>query len=506
MSKNRKPGVNFQDADAGKIDKKYEGYSNLKGKYDQQQKKVQKSAHAEMAKGLEDDLILNLQKQIVVMEHEIKLLKEREVDQKNKASGYETLLRDGIPLNEHFLALKNKFNNEQDLLKKNVEAMMDEIIKEEAENKKRQHNIEILKKEYDNVLSEFKNEKEKMVMDLKKLETQLFTEEHTKNVLKAEKDVMFSKVMDLKQDNTSKSRILTKEKYHNKTDAIEKDRRKAIDDIQAQVNKVCDEIEAQQAELEKEQERNSQPEKLLKVQKEITMNLRQDHNKIQTDISVAENRIKDLDTRQTILNNTIQDILKEKRKIDKRNMELEDKLQGRNVTDEMNKMQHKNEERKMRIKSEKNVDTLQKQGEILMVKIEKEETVSKDVLEQKLNLQTELQELEESLKISRESHKENRDDLIKLQVKNSQLTSQNKSLDEEEKDLKEANEKLIAENDEIEKANNDLKKQIHDTIQRIDINNLLKEIDIEELQMISKNNKVMNTTMENLITKWNYIV
>jgi len=67
---------------------------------------------------MNDELILNLQKQIVIMETEIKLLKEREVDQKNKASGYETLLRDGIPLNEHFLALKNKFNNEQDLLKK----------------------------------------------------------------------------------------------------------------------------------------------------------------------------------------------------------------------------------------------------------------------------------------------------------------------------------------------------------------------------------------------------
>jgi hypothetical protein len=61
---------------------------------------------------MNDELILNLQKQVVIMETEIKLLKEREVDQKNKASGYETLLRDGIPLNEHFLALKNKFNNE----------------------------------------------------------------------------------------------------------------------------------------------------------------------------------------------------------------------------------------------------------------------------------------------------------------------------------------------------------------------------------------------------------
>ena len=47
------------------------------------------------------------------MENKIKALKIREVDQKNQASGYETLLKDGIPLNEHFLALKNKYNNEK---------------------------------------------------------------------------------------------------------------------------------------------------------------------------------------------------------------------------------------------------------------------------------------------------------------------------------------------------------------------------------------------------------
>ena len=115
----------------GGPDKKFEGYSNLKGAHDQQQKKIQKNAQSEMTKGLEEEYILNLQKQIVLMEHEIKLLKDREVDQKNKASGYETLLRDGIPLNEHFLALKNKFNNEQDILKKNAEIMEEEIKKEE---------------------------------------------------------------------------------------------------------------------------------------------------------------------------------------------------------------------------------------------------------------------------------------------------------------------------------------------------------------------------------------
>ena len=85
------------------------------------------------------------------MEHEIKLLKDREVDQKNKASGYETLLRDGIPLNEHFLALKNKFNNEKDDLEKYINALLEEMKREEMNNKNKKHKIEILKREYDEI-------------------------------------------------------------------------------------------------------------------------------------------------------------------------------------------------------------------------------------------------------------------------------------------------------------------------------------------------------------------
>lgn len=55
------------------------------------------------------------------------------------------------------------------------------------------------------------------------------------------------------------------------------------------------------------------------------------------------------------MNTAIADILKDKRKIDKHGMELEDKISGRNVTDEMTKKKHKNEERKMRIKLEMSV-------------------------------------------------------------------------------------------------------------------------------------------------------
>ena len=94
------------------------------------------------------------------MEHEVKFLKEKEVDQKNSAAGYETLLRDGIPLNEHFLALKGKYNNEMKILEKNYKILEEEIKKEEAGNRNRKNKIDILRSGYDEIRDQLQKYKE----------------------------------------------------------------------------------------------------------------------------------------------------------------------------------------------------------------------------------------------------------------------------------------------------------------------------------------------------------
>jgi len=86
-----------------------------------------------------------------MMELEIKMLKDQEVEQKNKASGYETLLQDGIPLNEHFLALKNKYNNENNDLEKDVKQADAEIAANQEANDDKKHKIEILRGEYEDI-------------------------------------------------------------------------------------------------------------------------------------------------------------------------------------------------------------------------------------------------------------------------------------------------------------------------------------------------------------------
>jgi uncharacterized pyridoxal phosphate-containing UPF0001 family protein len=127
------------------------------------------------------------------------------------------------------------------------------------------------------------------------------------------------------------------------------------------------------------------------------MNLQNDHTKIKNDITVASNRITDLETRKTMLNTAIAESLKEKRRVDKRNMELEDSISGRNVTEAMQKQRHKNEERKMRIKYENNLDNLKKHGVMLMEKTADEESKSKDLLDKKLKMDQELLEVKEDL-------------------------------------------------------------------------------------------------------------
>lgn len=63
------------------------------------------------------------------------------------------------------------------------------------------------------------------------------------------------------------------------------------------------------------------------------MNLKNEHNGMKTDITVSKNRIQDLQTRKDILDMTILDLLKEKRIVDKINMEQTEIISGRSVSE-----------------------------------------------------------------------------------------------------------------------------------------------------------------------------
>ena len=99
----------------------------------------------------------------------------------------------------------------------------------------------------------------------------------------------------------------------------------------------------------------------------------------------------------------------------------------------------------------------------------------------------------------------NREELIKLQIKLSQLDAHEEKMASELEKLQKENDFYAKKNADFEVDNANLNKEIQATIQKIDINYLLKEIDIEDLRLVAQNNKVMSSAIHNLIGKWESI-
>ena len=137
-----------------------------------------------------------------------------------------------------------------------------------------------------------------------------------------------------------------------------------------------------------------------------------------------------------------------------------------------------------------------------MDRLNTEEAKARDMLEKKMQLQTQLMAMEDDVAKSIEIYDVNRKDIIKKRVKKSELYSLEDIQKDQLEKLVKTNEKVIRHNTDLEKENEELKKKITSTIQRVDINNLLKEVDVEDLKLLAQNNKQVNATIMSLVNKW----
>ena len=153
------------------------------------------------------------------------------------------------------------------------------------------------------------------------------------------------------------------------------------------------------------------------------MNLKNEHNGMQNDVTNSTNRIKDLKTRKEILNSQIADLLKDKRVVDKLNMELSDIVQGKNLSDYAEAQKRKEAERALSIQKEQNLESLKRLGLDYMAKTTFEENHSKTKLDEKLKLEQDLLDLNEKLEKETKVRDDCREDLIKCRVRDSQLDS-----------------------------------------------------------------------------------
>lgn len=209
----------------------------------------------------------------------------------------------------------------------------------------------------------------------------------------------------------------------------------------------------------------------------------QARNKLTTDLKVATSRIDDLKARRDILMDTLYEFMQEKRRLEKENMENDDKLTGRNLTELDAKEKYAEEEQKMYIGLKENHFNMKLNGNAIHGCMTEEENRGRELLEWKLDKEKEYLDLTEHLEKLKETAKKQREQVIKLRVQKSELETADKFLNEENKETDEKVALLEKDNEETVAQNDEMKAKIHATIQRININDLLRGVDLEDMKM-----------------------
>lgn len=141
-------------------------------------------------------------------------------------------------------------------------------------------------------------------------------------------------------------------------------------------------------------------------------------------------------------------------------MDIDAKIQGRGMTEAEQKAKQFDAEREQIKKIQNSLKFQKETANSVMERLKDEETKAKDMLDEKIKQMQNLNTLSEDLGEGRALAAKNREEIIKLQIRYSQLQSQEEKFKGEYTTLKEENDFYIKKNNEFELDNERLNKEI----------------------------------------------
>jgi len=191
---------------------------------------------------------------------------------------------------------------------------------------------------------------------------------------------------------------------------------------------------------------------------------------------------------------------------EKKNKKLNEELDNlTKMNEDILRTKTKENERNHSIQIKNEISNKELKMNQLLDQFRDEENQAKDFLEQKNKLLQNLTilngDINEKLNLDADQKIED------IDLKNG-IDEHNIIIDEEKNQLN----SLVSENERYralnEKLENDIKslyKKTDELTQKIELNNLLKDIDINELKMLSHNNAIVNSSINTLMGKWDKI-
>ena len=137
-----------------------------------------------------------------------------------------------------------------------------------------------------------------------------------------------------------------------------------------------------------------------------------------------------------------------------------------------------------------------------MIDTSPQEAKARELLEEKNGIQQKVLITNED--INQQSEKEKEISLSIIDCRNSIYDKKNQIEDEHLifTNVAQENEYLRKENDKLEIDIKTTIKKIEEIQQKIELNNILKDVDLNELKMVTQNNALVNNSINALMNKW----
>lgn len=454
-------------------------------------------------KGKEDDYIASLQKQVYYLELEMKLMKDRELETKNKVGGYEVLFRDGVPLNEHFLALKTKYTNEKEHFENVINSLMTNINNTDNENQNLQMQIERTNKSYYDIIQHYSQSNADFGGKIFDINGKLFNEINTLTSLNNDKNKLSKELFKFTSENVHHNRTieknnLFKENVDEKNEKIKKHNEDKFDEVDKLTERSILELDA----LERKLMNNSR----LKQIEDENMELLSKITKLERDSHMAQAKIAELENTQAMNKKYLLDEELTRNIHLKENDKLNAELDGLSkLNEEKLKEKVKESEGKQILIIKNQIQNSELKMGLLLTKYKDEETTARNLLEEKNALMQKITNIKEDIENQLDTEVKTKAEIIEVKNNINQLNELITDNTAQLETLTLENGKLNEENDKYEKDIKELRIKIDEIQQKIELNSMLKDIDVGELKMLTQNNAIVNNSINNLISKWDKV-
>ena len=175
------------------------------------------------------------------------------------------------------------------------------------------------------------------------------------------------------------------------------------------------------------------------------------------------------------------------------------------MNEERMKIAIKDSEDQKKVELKNSSNNAEKKMELLLTKYKDAEANARALLEEKNKLLQELALLDANIKEEEIIFGEVKNELVETKTNINQtedFINNNKDILVQ---LIAENEKLRQENDELEQNIKKTRIDIEEIQQKIELNAMLKDIDINELKVLSQNNAIVNNNINNLLSKWDKV-